>query len=225
MLGNFFEIIIFAAVTVFLVIKLISVLGKEDMEDEARRKNKKLAASMDNNNEVKIVEPIIINSKENDEEELKKQFGDDLADKIKKIQNIDAQFDPKDFLQGAEKAFEYIIKNFAAGNKESLKPLLSKEIFANFCKVIDNNLANNYKQNTIIVSLKKPSIKTINLIGSKAEIVVDIISEQINYVSDKDAKIIDGDHEQIDKIEDLWTLSRDLKSSDPNWILIKTDYI
>ena len=43
----------------------------------------------------------------------------------------------KQFLKGAEVAYEQIITYFAKGDKKSLKPLLEKKMFNRFSEVID----------------------------------------------------------------------------------------
>ena len=44
----------------------------------------------------------------------------------------------KQFLKGAEIAYEQIITSFANGDKKSLKPLLEKNMFNRFSEVIDD---------------------------------------------------------------------------------------
>jgi predicted lipid-binding transport protein (Tim44 family) len=41
-------------------------------------------------------------------------------------------------------------------------------------------------------------------------------------VKDKEKKIISGDSEKIKTVYDTWVFSRDLKSNNPNWLLIDT---
>ena len=53
-----------------------------------------------------------------------------------KTGNIDENA-KKQFLKGAEVAYEQIITSFATGDKKSLKPLLEKEIFNRFSEAID----------------------------------------------------------------------------------------
>jgi len=38
-----------------------------------------------------------------------------------------------------------------------------------------------------------------------------------------EGQIIDGNPNEVQKVIDLWTFRRDTKSSDPNWLLIKTE--
>jgi len=60
------------------------------------------------------------------------------------------------------------------------------------------------------------------LIENQASIVVKIISKQINYIADKEQKIIEGTKEEIAEITDIWTFKKDVKSPNPNWLVSAT---
>ena len=51
---------------------------------------------------------------------------------------------------------------------------------------------------------------------------VDFVSEIISCVKDKDNKILSGDTEKVKKVYDTWKFSRDIRSKNPNWLLIDT---
>tara|TARA_B100002052_G_scaffold248858_1_gene235832 strand:+ start:505 stop:681 length:177 start_codon:yes stop_codon:yes gene_type:complete len=55
------------------------------------------------------------------------------------------------------------------------------------------------------------------------EVTVDFVSEIISCVKDKDKKIISGNPDRIKKVYDTWKFSKDIRSSNPNWILIDTN--
>ena len=48
------------------------------------------------------------------------------------------------------------------------------------------------------------------------------ISKQINYIADKEQKIIEGTKEEIAEITDIWTFKKDVKSPNPNWLVSAT---
>ena len=54
------------------------------------------------------------------------------------------------------------------------------------------------------------------------EVTVDFVSEIISFVKDKNKKIISGDPDKIKKVYDTWKFSKDIRSSNPNWLLIDT---
>ena len=51
---------------------------------------------------------------------------------------------------------------------------------------------------------------------------MDFVSEIITCIKDKDKKIVSGDAEKIKIVHDTWVFSKDIKSLNPNWILIDT---
>ncbi len=60
-----------------------------------------------------------------------------VAQGLEKIATIDRQFSPSAFLEGAKTAYEMIVTAFAAGDKQTLKPLLSREVYEGFARAID----------------------------------------------------------------------------------------
>ena len=59
-------------------------------------------------------------------------------------------------------------------------------------------------------------------IEDSLEVTVDFVSEIITCIKDKDKKIVSGDTEKIKTVYDTWVFSKDIKSSNPNWLLINT---
>ena len=70
-----------------------------------------------------------------------------------KTGNIDENA-KKQFLKGAEIAYEQIITFFATGDKKSLKPLLEKEMFNRFSEVIDERKNKQLKSETTFIGFR-----------------------------------------------------------------------
>ena len=51
---------------------------------------------------------------------------------------------------------------------------------------------------------------------------MDFVSEIITCIKDKDKKIVSGDIGKIKTVYDTWVFSKDIQSSNPNWLLIDT---
>ena len=58
--------------------------------------------------------------------------------------------------------------------------------------------------------------------GDEALVTVKFVSEQINATIDDNGELVDGDRSTIVTVTDIWTFSRDTRSSDPNWKLAAT---
>ena len=63
--------------------------------------------------------------------------------------NIDEEA-KKQFLKGADIAYEQIITSFAKGDKKSLKSLLGKDLFINFSNVIDERKKKNFNMKRLL---------------------------------------------------------------------------
>ena len=59
-----------------------------------------------------------------------------------------------------------------------------------------------------------------NYLGLK--VTVDFVSEIITCIRDKEKKIVSGSPDKIKTIYDTWTFSRDMRSNNPNWLLVNT---
>ena len=132
--------------------------------------------------------------------------------------------DQKDFLKGAKIAYETIITDFSDSDNKLIasKPLLGKKVYDQFKEALsDRESKGNFAEITFI-GIKSAAIKTHKKIEDSLEVTVDFVSEIITCIKDKDKKIISGDAEKIKTVYDTWVFSKNIKSSNPNWLLIDT---
>lgn len=138
------------------------------------------------------------------------------------IKAADPAFTEDAFLKGARGAFEIIINAFAAGDAAALRPLLAPQVFDSFAKAITARQAAEETVQNTLVSIKSAEIAEANREGDTALVTVKFLSEQSNAVRDKTGKVIDGDPERVVEHSDSWTFSRSLRARDPNWTLVAT---
>lgn len=148
--------------------------------------------------------------------------GSELASTIEKMAASDAAFTPRAFVDGAKMAYEMVIEGFAQGDKKTLKNLLSKDVFDGFATAIDAREAAGQKIESRFVGIDKATIKAASLVGSKASITVQFVSELISATYAKSGELVDGDPKEIREVTDVWTFERDVTSRDPNWKLAAT---
>ena len=160
------------------------------------------------------------------DENLDTNFPQDLQRKKNITKDLDKlSFDEKeknDFLNGAKIAYETIITNFANGNLKNIKLLLDKKVYNQFNEAIKHRKEKGLISNTTFVGIKSALIKDHKIINNILEVSVDFVSEIISCVKDKDNKILSGDPEKVKKVYDTWKFSRDMRSNNPNWLLIDT---
>jgi len=144
----------------------------------------------------------------------------------KKEKTLDASnFDDeakKDFLKGAEIAYESIITNFASGNLKNIKSLLDKKVLDEFTDAINERKLKKITSDTTFIGISSSSVKEHHQKENMLEVTVDFVSEIISCIRDKDSKIISGSPDKIKKVHDTWKFSRDSRSKSPNWMLIET---
>ena len=130
----------------------------------------------------------------------------------------------KDFVKGARIAYETIITDFSDSDNKLIasKPLLSKKIHDQFKEALLDRENKGHFAEITFIGIKSAAIKTHKKIEDSLEVTVDFVSEIITCIKDKDKKIISGDAEKIKTVYDKWVFSKDIKSANPNWLLIDT---
>jgi predicted lipid-binding transport protein (Tim44 family) len=128
----------------------------------------------------------------------------------------------KDFLKGANIAYEQIITCFAKGDKKSLKGLLGKDLFVDFSEVIDDRKKKELKYETTFIGLKSSKVLEFKKIENIYKVSVNFVSEIITCVKDKDNKIVEGNPDTIKTVNDVWKFSKNMWSQDPTWYLVDT---
>ena len=138
-----------------------------------------------------------------------------------KSNNVD-ELAKKNFLKGAEIAYEQIITSFAKGDKKSLKNLLEKNMFNRFAEVIDERKSKQLKYETTFIGLKSSKILEFKKIENIYRVSVNFVSEIITCVKDKNNNVIEGNPDTIKTVYDVWKFSKNMWSHDPTWYLVDT---
>ena len=136
-----------------------------------------------------------------------------------KTKQDESKFNEKTFIKGAEAAYEMIINAFARGDRKTLKPLLTKDLFKNFDDVIKERADKKITSEMTFIGIKETKILNINVDGSVHNVNTKFVSEIVNCLKNEKGEVIEGDPEQIKLVTDVWVFKKDLKSSDPTWYL------
>jgi len=182
------EILILAMIAGFILFRLYSVLGRRTGHEPPPRQQGRLPGSEP------VPQPPAPPS-----EPSRQGGGKGLLD----IQLADRNFDAGHFLSGARLAYEQILDAFQKGDRASLKPLLSDEVFTAFDAAIT---ARGTEPGPALTSLKDARITEASLNGTMAEITVAFTA------SFSDAR----------DVTDIWTFARRITDENPNWLLTAT---
>ena len=238
-MGNsfqFIDIIFFAMIAIFLILRLRGVLGKRGRDhnsgflDLFKQDNNLIETDSENktNNVVKLSEeildekPNVVSEGENDKFNDSNNNKNLMSAKISQVQKYDATFDEEDFLVGAHVAFEIILTAFASADMDELKPLVSDEVYGNFAKAIQDREQAGHVMEDTLVGINKSEVVEAYMEDDNAFITIKFVSEQVNAIRDENGDVVEGDANVILTVTDFWTFARDTTVVDPNWLLVAT---
>jgi predicted lipid-binding transport protein (Tim44 family) len=188
---GYIDIVLLAIVAGIIILRLRNVLGK-GAEDSAVRAKK----------------PIVVDA----------QFED--VNPSRAEENINTrEFREETFLKGAQAAYEMIINAFAAADKKTLKDLTSPEVYKSFVDVLDERKNKKHVNQFTFIGIKKAKIENLDKKDSFYSVKTRFVSEIISCVKDANNNLIEGNPEEIQTVNDVWSFSRDLNSDDPTWHL------
>jgi predicted lipid-binding transport protein (Tim44 family) len=224
---QFLDIILFAMVAAFLVLRLRSVLGRRTGNEErppdlsARREHD---TENENENEGNVIELADRTGSADDGEDLAKdaESDDPLVAGIAQIRLSDSKFDLNEFQGGARSAFEMVVHAFATADSGTLRSLLSEEVAENFQNAIKERLEAGETLETTVIGIKSTEVIEAEMRGRDAALTLKFVSEQVNVTRDTEGRVIEGDPNQVTDITDIWTFARNTRARDPNWKLIET---
>ena len=127
--------------------------------------------------------------------------------------------DKKEFLRGAEIAYESILTSFSTGDLIKLKSLLSNNMFSNFSEAIKSRNKEGIKSEFTFIGVKESSVEKYEKIKDNLFATVKFVAEVISVKKDKDNKIIEGNPDKIKFVTDSWKFTRNIKQKDLNWYL------
>ncbi len=224
---QFLDIILFALVAGFLILRLRNVLGRRDGHQgrgpgpfsprpKSEPADEKVVHLPDRNS------PPADAARPADKPAVAAGPKGPLEVGLTQIGVADPRFDPQEFVSGARIAFELILNAFAAGDRDALKPLLSPEVYGNFDESIRQRQAAGQRLETKLVALKAADITEAYMAGRTSHVAVKFVTEQISALYDAGGLVIEGSPTQVTEVTDFWTFARDTRSPDPNWALVAT---
>ena len=143
----------------------------------------------------------------------------------KDVQNVKKNLDTlegqekKDFLKGAEVAYESILTSFANGDVKNLKSLLTTDMADNFEQAIKARNKEQIKSEFTFIGIKESNLEKYEKIKNELFASVKFVSEVISVKKDKDNKIIEGNPDKIKLVTDYWKFSKNILKKGPNWYL------
>ena len=217
------DLILFAMVAAFLVLRLRSVLGRRTGFERPPQSDSRPAGydprgarTLDGTAE-EVAPPPPAGQARRVIPDPRTPPGQALT----RIGAADREFEPNRFLDGAEGAFRMIVQAFAAGDRATLRALLSDETYAGFEGAISARETAGERQRTELRAVHELGLEAADLRGSVADVTVRFVTDQINMTLGRDGEVVHGS-DAVTELTDLWTFQRDLGSADPTWKLVAT---
>jgi predicted lipid-binding transport protein (Tim44 family) len=219
------DLLLFALIAAFLVFRLRSVLGRRTgnerppVEPNAQSGGQRPSPAADNGNEENVV---ALPDRKAEDTFIEEAEGD-LGENLRKIRGADSSFNTEQFVEGARAAFEMIVTSFATGDRETLRPLLSDEVYENFAGAIVERADQGNTMEMTLVGIRSSDIIEASMDGRVAFVTVKFVTEQIEVTRDSAGEVIDGDPTRVTTVTDIWTFARNTRSRNPNWTLVATE--
>ena len=167
----------------------------------------------------------ILGKKTGFEEDINSGFNQEASEAKPTVKLNSETFDEKakkEFLKGAQVAYETIVTNFSKGKLKDIKSLLALNVYEQFNIALDERKSKNYSSETTFIGINSAEIKQHKQNKNMLEVTVEFVSEIISCIKDKENKIISGDPAKVKQVNDIWKFSKDSRSTNPNWLLIDT---
>ena len=198
----FLDIVFFAVLAIFLGYRLWVLLGTHDAGHPIRKRQSQ---------EDDLVIPI-----------RPRPHSRAASSKQSKESETAVNNNDEPFLKGAAVAFQKIVQAYAKGDVSTLHKLLDGPLLETFEDSIEKR-----KQSKKTLELDIERIISMEILDQWEEKThmyktIRFVSLQHLVTRNEKGKILAGDPDRYTEVTDIWTFSRLLTSSNPNWKLVAT---
>jgi predicted lipid-binding transport protein (Tim44 family) len=150
-------------------------------------------------------------------------FEPDASQGLRAVSSADSRFDVGRFMDGAQSAYKMVLEAYWAGNETALAPLTSEDVRSAFGEAIAARTTAGHVLDNRLVRIENAMISAARMEGQTAHITVRFQADIAAVTRDADGKVVAGSLSDAVPTHDVWTFSRNVRSSDPEWILTDTD--
>ena len=130
----------------------------------------------------------------------------------------DPAFELDKFLQGSRSAYEMIVRAFAAGDRATLKGLLSAQVMTGWERAMAAREAEGRSETAEFLHPPRADLEITEVDGDTAKLRVRFLAEFRSR-----SKGPAGETMEDRRTAEAWTFERNLNSRDPNWTLVRVD--
>lgn len=211
------EIVILAMVAAFLGLRLYSVLGRR-----AEHEEEVVPRRFDPAPESQLSAPASRGDGQLQSHDVDR-FPPGVERGLREIAAVDRRFDALGFMEGARSAYAMILEAFWRGDREELAQLCDSDVLEGFVAAIDSREAAGEQLDNRLVRIEASSIVSASYDAPFARITVRFVSDIAAVTRDAQGQVIAGSLTDAVQAIDIWTFSRDVTASGPDWLLDETD--
>jgi len=212
------QLLVLAAIAIFLILRLRDVLGtREGFEKPAV--TRKADPSEEKRGQFQVIEggpdPDIADHVPE---------GSEAAKALAAMKAVEPSFNVGEFLGGARGAYEMILMAFEAGDLAKIRPFLADDVYESFAAVVEERARKGLTVEADFVGLRELKLLDAEFdpATSEGEVTVRFIGEVTSVVRDKSGEIVEGNPKEVKRQKDAWTFGRIMGSDNPNWLLVAT---
>lgn len=211
------QLVVLAAIAIFLILRLRSVLGtregfeKPPQEAPAQRRTPERDFTViEGGPDPDITDHLPADSR--------------AADAVAQMKAVEPDFSLGEFLQGARGAYEMILMAYERGDISEVEPFLAPEVRDSFDAAIAARQGEGLSVQAEFVGLRDVGVLDASFEprSGEAELKVKFTGELTSVVRDASGTVVEGSATEIRRQRDVWTFARRMGSDDPNWALVAT---
>ena len=215
--GSLIQLLVLAGIAIFLILKLLSVLGTRDgfekppiPLDDVRPRVRRDFEVIEGGPDRDIIDHVA--------------EGSDSARALAEMKKAEPAFAVGPFLEGARGAYEMILTAFEKGELDRIRPFLSDDVEASFAEAIAQRDRDGLTIEASFLGIKELVLHDATFTPESrfGEIAVRFVADQTYVVRNKAGEIVEGSPREVKKTRDIWTFARQMGSDDPNWQLVAT---
>ena len=209
------EIVLLAMVALFVGLRLYAVLGQRTGHEQQPVAPPQPAVKPEAAAPVADSQPVT--------EPSSITLDKSTATALRSLIAADPSFDTARFLDGAQAAYRMVLEAFWKGDRDALAELVGDDVRAAFDEAITERDAAGHRLDNRLIAIERAAIENARVDNRAATVEVRFDAYVAAVTRDAEGEVVAGSLTDAVATHDIWTFRRDLKSDDPNWVLVETD--
>ncbi|MBN9037707.1 MAG: Tim44 domain-containing protein [Rhizobiales bacterium] len=146
-------------------------------------------------------------------------------DRLAALKALDPAFSVEAFLGGARGVYEAVLRAYAQGDVEALRPLLSADVLDVFAASCAGRAARGETLEMTLLGIDGAEIAHVWTQPDATEIAVLFRGRVTRVERSASGDVVGGDPEAVATTGDLWTFARPASTTSAEWLIVATDEI